>query len=196
MWILTSKMMNSIATSTIHRPNPAEQRGAEQHAEQATVDRVARHRVRPVGAEPAIATDPGCHAPHRTEREPGPQREDGQGDEHREPEDPHPRDPDGQDIKAAAAGNRQAGAHHRQDDERRRAGLAAGPLTRSMRGPMRRTEGVVQQRPSPTRPRQRRRTRRCQPLRACGSPQGWPTPRSPSRRRHSNHHLSSASAGA
>ena len=55
-----------------------------------------RHRIRPLGTEPAIATDLRCDAPRRPQREPGPQREGSRRDQHGEAEEPHPRGVDDQ----------------------------------------------------------------------------------------------------
>jgi hypothetical protein len=105
----------------------------------------------------------------------GPQREPGRSGQYGESEDPDPRAPHGQAVKVAAADNRQARTHHRHADQaaisRRQAGLAPGPLTRSMSGVMQAMKGRCTAHRPPTRPRPRRRTRQCQPLRACGPPQ-------------------------
>jgi hypothetical protein len=78
----------------------------------------------------------------------GPQRQHGRDDQHGKPEDPDPQGPDGQAVEVAATDNRQAETRYRQADQatitRRQARLAQRPLTRSMMGGMRRTEGVVQ----------------------------------------------------
>ena len=109
---------------------------------------MTRHRIRPARAELVITRDFGRHAPHGAERKPGPQREHSRRDQHGKPEDPDPQGPDGQVGKVAAVDDRQAHTHHRHADQatvtRRQAGLAPRPLTRTTRGAIRRTEGVVQ----------------------------------------------------
>ena len=131
MWILTSKQDEPDRDEHDPAAHPAEQRGARQHAQQAAVDRVARHRVWPVGAEPAIATDPGRHAPHRAEREAGPQREDGRGDEHGEPEYPYPGDADrGVLVQERLAEDGDDRTGDDRTEEHRRRGLAADPSAR------------------------------------------------------------------
>jgi hypothetical protein len=179
--------------------DPAEQRGAEHHPEQPGVDRMTCHCIRPVSAEPVIIFDLGRHAPHGAERKPGPQREHGRGDQHDEPEDPDPRGPDGQAVKVATAGNRQAQTHHRHDDQPaitcRQAGLAPGPLTRSMRGVAPSMEGVIQRTGHPhdhDRADAHGNASLCEHVGHLRVGRRWGTS---SRRQRSNHHSSNMTAG-
>jgi hypothetical protein len=83
-----------------HQPVPESDQkdGAEQHPEQARVDRMARDAIWTVGTKLVLDLDHRRGAPHRAQRDAGPEREDGRADEKGQAEDPDPGCPDRQQV--------------------------------------------------------------------------------------------------